>query len=396
MTGFDIIFFWVARMMMMGIHFMGEVPFHTVYIHAPGARFEHGQKMSKSKGNIMDPLELIDVFGADALRFTLIAMAAMGRDIKLSTSRVEGYRNFATKLWNAARFCEMNDCTAAADYKPADCRETVNRWIVGETARTADTVADAIAGYRFDQAAGAIYQFVWHTYCDWYLEFAKPVLQGGSAAAQAETRATAAWALGRILVLLHPFMPFVTEALWEQFGDGETQLIGAAWPQHAELGDPDAAAEMDWAIRLISEVRAVRSEANVPAAAPIAAVLRGADATTKARLAAQEQQILRLARLSGIATDGDVPKGSVQLVIDEATLALALGDVIDLTQEQARLGREIERLGEDIAKLDKKLANENFIAKAPADVVAEQRDRRADAAATRAKLEAARERLSAA
>ena len=394
-TGFDIIFFWVARMIMMGLRFMGEVPFHTVYIHAL-VRDSQGQKMSKSKGNIMDPLELIDVFGADALRFTLIAMAAMGRDIKLSTSRVEGYRNFATKLWNAARFCEMNDCTAAADYKPADCRETVNRWIVGETARTADTVADAIAGYRFDQAAGAIYQFVWHTYCDWYLEFAKPVLQGGSAAAQAETRATAAWALGRILVLLHPFMPFVTEALWEQFGDGETQLIGAAWPQHAELGDPDAAAEMDWAIRLISEVRAVRSEANVPAAAPIAAVLRGADATTKARLAAQEQQILRLARLSGIATDGDVPKGSVQLVIDEATLALALGDVIDLTQEQARLGREIERLGEDIAKLDKKLANENFIAKAPADVVAEQRDRRADAAATRAKLEAARERLSAA
>ena len=394
-TGFDIIFFWVARMIMMGLRFMGEVPFHTVYIHAL-VRDSQGQKMSKSKGNIMDPLELIDVFGADALRFTLIAMAAMGRDIKLSTSRVEGYRNFATKLWNAARFCEMNDCTAAADYKPADCRETVNRWIVGETALTADTVADAIAGYRFDQAAGAIYQFVWHTYCDWYLEFAKPVLQGGSAAAQAETRATAAWALGRILVLLHPFMPFVTEALWEQFGDGETQLIGAAWPQHAELGDPDAAAEMDWAIRLISEVRAVRSEANVPAAAPIAAVLRGADATTKARLAAQEQQILRLARLSGIATDGDVPKGSVQLVIDEATLALALGDVIDLTQEQARLGREIERLGEDIAKLDKKLANENFIAKAPAAVVAEQRDRRADAAATRAKLEAARERLSAA
>ena len=394
-TGFDIIFFWVARMIMMGLRFMGEVPFHTVYIHAL-VRDSQGQKMSKSKGNIMDPLELIDVYGADALRFTLIAMAAMGRDIKLSTSRVEGYRNFATKLWNAARFCEMNDCTAAADYKPADCRETVNRWIVGETARTADTVADAIAGYRFDQAAGAIYQFVWHTYCDWYLEFAKPVLQGGSAAAQAETRATAAWALGRILVLLHPFMPFVTEALWEQFGDGETQLIGAAWPQHAELGDPDAAAEMDWAIRLISEVRAVRSEANVPAAAPIAAVLRGADATTKARLAAQEQQILRLARLSCIATDGDVPKGSVQLVIDEATLALALGDVIDLTQEQARLGREIERLGEDIAKLDKKLANENFIAKAPADVVAEQRDRRADAAAIRAKLEAARERLSAA
>ena len=394
-TGFDIIFFWVARMIMMGLRFMGEVPFHTVYIHAL-VRDSQGQKMSKSKGNVMDPLELVDAFGADALRFTLIAMAAMGRDIKLSTNRVEGYRNFATKLWNAARFCEMNDCKPAADYKPVDNRETVNRWIVGEVARTADRVADAIAGYRFDQAAGAIYQFVWHTYCDWYLEFAKPVLQAGSAAAQAETRATAAWTLGRILVLLHPFMPFVTEALWEQFGDGETQLIGAAWPAHAELVAPDAVAEMDWAIRLISEVRAVRSEANVPAGAEIAAVLRGADATTKARLAAQQQQILRLARLSGIATDGDVPKGSVQLVIGEATLALALADVIDLAQEQVRLGREIERLNEDIAKLDKKLANQSFIAKAPAGVVAEQRDRRADAAATRAKLEAARERLSAA
>ena len=394
-TGFDIIFFWVARMIMMGLRFMGEVPFHTVYIHAL-VRDSQGQKMSKSKGNVMDPLELVDAFGADALRFTLIAMAAMGCDIKLSTNRVEGYRNFATKLWNAARFCEMNDCKPAADYKPVDNRETVNRWIVGEVARTADRVADAIAGYRFDQAAGAIYQFVWHTYCDWYLEFAKPVLQAGSAAVQAETRATAAWTLGRILVLLHPFMPFVTEALWEQFGDGETQLIGAAWPAHAELVAPDAAAEMDWAIRLISEVRAVRSEANVPAGAEIAAVLRGADATTKARLAAQQQQILRLARLSGIATDGDVPKGSVQLVIGEATLALALADVIDLAQEQVRLGREIERLNEDIAKLDKKLANQSFIAKAPAGVVAEQRDRRADAAATRAKLEAARERLSAA
>ena len=394
-TGFDIIFFWVARMIMMGLRFMGEVPFHTVYIHAL-VRDSQGQKMSKSKGNVMDPLELVDAFGADALRFTLIAMAAMGRDIKLSTNRVEGYRNFATKLWNAARFCEMNDCKPAANYKPVDNRETVNRWIVGEVARTADRVADAIAGYRFDQAAGAIYQFVWHTYCDWYLEFAKPVLQAGSAAAQAETRATAAWTLGRILVLLHPFMPFVTEALWEQFGDGETQLIGAAWPAHAELVALDAAAEMDWAIRLISEVRAVRSEANVPAGAEIAAVLRGADATTKARLAAQQQQILRLARLSGIATDGDVPKGSVQLVIGEATLALALAGVIDLAQEQVRLGREIERLNEDIAKLDKKLANQSFIAKAPAGVVAEQRDRRADAAATRAKLEAARERLSAA
>ena len=407
-TGFDIIFFWVARMMMMGLRFMGEVPFHTVYIHAL-VRDSQGAKMSKSKGNVMDPLELVDVYGADALRFTLIAMAAMGRDIKLATSRVEGYRNFATKLWNAARFCEMNDCKPVADFAPAGVKETVNRWIVGALAHTARDVATALDGYKFDQAASAIYQFVWHTYCDWYLEFAKPILQTGAAAAQAETtqaetvqaetvqaetRATAAWVLGRILALLHPFMPHITEALWVPFGDGETRLIAGSWPETAVPDDAGAAAEMDWAIRLISEIRAVRSEANVPAAAKIAAVLRGADATSTARLAAQEPQIVRLARLSGISVGGEVPTGSVQLVIDEATLALPLADIIDLAQEQARLAREIERLGQDIGKLDKKLANPSFLAKAPPEVVAEQRERRAEAEAARTKLAAAAKRLS--
>ncbi|MBO6783833.1 MAG: valine--tRNA ligase [Alphaproteobacteria bacterium] len=395
-TGFDIIFFWVARMMMAGIHFMDEVPFSDVYIHAL-VRDEKGAKMSKSKGNVMDPLELIDEFGADALRFTLTAMAAMGRDIKLATSRVQGYRNFGTKLWNAARFCQMNECAAPADFDPAAVKLTLNKWIVGGVAETAGNVHTALEEYKFDQAAGGIYQFTWHTFCDWYVEFAKPVLQGDDEAAKAETRATAGWVLQQVLKILHPFMPFITEELWESFGDGDGMLIHAAWPA-ADIAPVDEAskAELDWAVRLISEVRTVRNELNVPAGAKIPAILRGASDETKARLERNRDQVLRLARLGDIAVDADVPSGAVQTVIDEATLALPLADVIDLDAERARLSKEIEKLDKEITGYDKKLANENFTSKAPEEVVEEQRTRRADAAETRAKLESALERLKAA
>ena len=393
-TGFDIIFFWVARMMMMGLHFMDEVPFHTVYIHAL-VRDEKGKKMSKTLGNVMDPLELVDEYGADALRFTLTAMAAMGRDIKLSSQRVAGYRNFGTKLWNAARFCEINECRLPENgFDPTSCERTLNKWIIGGAAETAKALTEALDTYKFDQAASGVYQFVWHTFCDWYLEFAKPVFQGDDEAAKQETRATAAWTLNTILRLLHPLMPFLTEELWEQFGD-DNLLITSAWPADGIAPvDLAAAAEMDWVVRLISEVRAVRSEINVPAGAKIPAILRGAGDDSKARLAIHRDQILWLARLEDITLDGDIPQGSVQLVLDEATLALPLADIVDLDQEQDRLRKEINKLASDIAQIDKKLANKNFTSKAPEEVVAEQHERRAAAAAAIAKLEAALGRLS--
>ena len=394
-TGFDIIFFWVARMMMMGIHFMKEVPFHTVYIHAL-VRDEKGQKMSKSKGNIMDPLDLIEQYGADALRFTLSAMAAQGRDIRLAPARVEGYRNFATKLWNAARFCEMNECRPVADFDPATVEHTVNRWIVGEMTRLTARVDTALDTYRFNEAAGALYQVAWGTFCDWYLEFIKPLLMGEDEAAKRETRATCAWALDQLILLLHPFMPFISEELWQHMGDrADRPLIRSAWPKlPQELANRQADQEMDWVIRLITQVRAVRSELNVPAGSKIPLVLDGASEESAARLAASKDLILRLARLETAELGAaEVKDGTVQIVHDEATLVLPLADVIDLEQERGRLNREVEKMASEISKIDKKLANENFIAKAPAHVIEEQKTRRADAEEARDKLSAALERL---
>ncbi|MDH5749207.1 MAG: valine--tRNA ligase, partial [Rhodospirillales bacterium] len=297
-TGFDIIFFWVARMMMMGLHFMEEVPFHTVYIHAL-VRDEKGQKMSKSKGNVMDPLDLIDKFGADALRFTLTAFAAQGRDVKMSESRVEGYRNFCTKLWNAARFAEMNECKPVAGFDPAGCTLTLNKWLVGKVAECAGAVERALADYRFNDAAGALYQFTWGTFCDWHLEFAKPVFQGDDAAACAETRAATAWALDQLLHLLHPIMPFITEELWEQLADRDGPLVTGAWPElDAGLIDAAANAEMDWVVRLITAVRAVRAEMNVPPGAKIPLLLKDADDTTRARMDTHADLIATRARVA--------------------------------------------------------------------------------------------------
>ena len=395
-TGFDIIFFWVARMMMMGLHFMGEVPFRTVYIHAL-VRDEKGQKMSKSKGNIIDPLDLIGTYGADALRFTLAAQAAQGRDVKLSEARVEGYRNFTTKLWNAARFCQMNGCAPVADFRPGDCHQTVNRWILAELGAAGARVGDAIEAYRFNDAANAAYHFVWGTFCDWYLEFTKPILDGADAAAAAETRAATAWVLDQILHLLHPFMPFVTEELWEQLAETRAnRLISAAWPDYGEaLADPAATDEMRFVIRLISQIRAVRAESNVPPGAKLTLLHRDAGAA-EAHLATHRDLIARLARLSDIAAADAAPAGAVQIVLDEATYFLPLGDVIDLAAERGRLEKEIAKLDGEIARVDKKLANEKFVAKAPEAVVATERARRADAQTAREKTVAALDRLKAA
>jgi valyl-tRNA synthetase len=397
-TGFDIIFFWVARMMMLGLHVMEEVPFRDVYIHAL-VRDEKGQKMSKSKGNVIDPLELIDAYGADALRFTLAAMAAQGRDIKLSASRVEGYRNFATKLWNAARFAEINGAAPVEGFDPAHAKETVNRWIAGESERAVAQVTAALEAYRFNDAAGAIYSFIWHVFCDWYLELTKPILAGSDQAAAAETRAMTAWVLDRALKLLHPFMPFVTEELWAKLaveGEGrETLLALAPWPHHRGLEYADADAEIGWVIRLISEVRSVRSEMNVPAGAKVPLVISGASEETTARAKRHEDTILRLARIDAMSF-GKTPAGAVQIVLDEATLALPLAGVIDVAAESKRLKREIDKVASEIKQLDAKLANEKFVSRAPEHVVEEQRERKADAEAVAARLEQALKRLAAA
>ena len=398
-TGFDIIFFWVARMIMMGLHFRdGVVPFRDVYIHAL-VRDEDGQKMSKSKGNVMDPLELIDQYGADALRFTLTALAAQGRDIKLSAGRIEGYRNFVTKIWNAARFTQMNGCNPVADFDPAACRLTVNKWIVGETARAGGDISQALEGYRFNDAAQVGYQFAWHQFCDWYLEFTKPILQNGDERSQAEVRATTSWVLDQLLKFLHPIMPFVTEELWEQLapeGYRDGLLIDSSWP---DLGDslrsPEAEEEMAWLIRMIGAIRTVRSEMNVPPKAELAVTVAGTSDATQARLKMHDTLLRRLARLVSVELVEEVPSsGTVQVVVDEATAALAVGDVIDISKETSRLEKEISKVEGEIGKIEKKLENTNFIAKAPPEVVEEQRERAAEYRQSHDKLSEALNRLS--
>ncbi|MGB8277899.1 MAG: valine--tRNA ligase [Methylovirgula sp.] len=395
-TGFDIIFFWVARMMMMGLHFMHEVPFHDVYIHAL-VRDEKGAKMSKSKGNVIDPLALIDQYGADSLRFTLAAMAAQGRDIKLSTQRVEGYRNFATKLWNAARFAEMNSCARTEPFDPHKLSVVLNRWIVGEAAKAAADVTAAIRAYRFNDAANAIYRFVWNIFCDWYLEFSKPLLLGTDEAAKAETRATTSFVLEQILKLLHPFMPFITEELWgsDILGQAkrDTCLALAAWPQLEGCEDAAAEAEIGFVIDVVSEVRSVRSEMNVPAGTQIPLVFVGADAEIMARVKNWEETIKRLARLSEISFGSEAPAQAAQLIARGTLAALPLAGIIDFAAEATRLKKDIEKLTAEAKKIEAKLGNEDFIARAPEEVVEENRERLAEAAERREKLAAALARL---
>ncbi len=394
-TGFDIIFFWVARMMMMGLYFMDEVPFRDVYIHAL-VRDEKGAKMSKSKGNVIDPLRLIDEYGADALRFTLAAMAAQGRDIKLSTQRVEGYRNFATKLWNASRFAEINGCTRIAGYDPRANGITLNRWIVGEAARTIAEVSAAIEAYRFNDAANAVYRFVWSVFCDWYVELAKPLLQGADGADKDETRATTAFVLDQIYALLHPFMPFLTEELWAIKGaDGpkrETMLALASWPSLEGLEDAEAESEIGWVVDLISEVRSLRAEMNLTSETEL--LLIGADDALKARATRWDETIRKLARLSHIGFAEAAPKSSAQIIVRGGVAAMPLEGVIDLGAERARLAKEIGKLEGEVKKLDAKLANEGFLAKAEEEVIDEHRERREETAARVEKLNAALLRLS--
>ena len=389
-TGFDIIFFWVARMMMMSLHFMEEIPFKDVYIHAL-VRDERGAKMSKSKGNVIDPLQLIDEYGADALRFTLAAMAAQGRDIKLSIQRVEGYRNFATKLWNAARFAEMNDCVTVVGFDPTSVKETLNCWIAHETERAAREITEAIEAYTFNEAAGAAYRFVWNIYCDWYLELAKPVLLGPDGAAKRETRAMVVWVRDEILKLLHPFMPFITEELWAVTGNHNALLALSDWPKLNGLTDDKAEAEIGWVIDLITAIRSVRAEMNITA--PIPLVLAASSVESKARAERWAEFIKRLARVSEISSAAAAPQGSVQLLVRREVAALPLKGVIDLAVERARLGKEMQKADADVARSDAKLNNPKFMEHAAEEVVEEEKEKRDEALARKAKITEALERL---
>ncbi|WP_027135675.1 valine--tRNA ligase [Geminicoccus roseus] len=391
-TGFDIIFFWVARMMMMGHWFMDDVPFRTVYIHGL-VRDEAGQKMSKTKGNVVDPLDLIDQYGADALRFGIMASLAQGRDIKFGESRVQSYRNFVTKLWNACRFAEMNGAVLDPAFQPGTARQELNRWILGALAGTAREVTEALEAYRFNDAAMGLYRFIWDTFCDWYLELAKPLFQGGDDAnAAAETQRTMGYVLSTVLQLLNPLAPYVTEELHARlFGTPDGALIDQPWPDlPADAGDAAAAAEIDWLIRAISAIRAARADVNVPAGAILDLQVEQANATTRTRLERHLPALERLARVGNVALDAARPAGGVaQIVVDEAVFVLPLGDTIDLDAERQRLAKEIEKARKDAASAQGRLNNPGFLAKADPDVVAETRTRVVDLTERAGRLEKA-------
>jgi valyl-tRNA synthetase len=392
-TGFDILFFWVARMMMMGMHFMEEIPFHTVYLHAL-VRDKHGAKMSKSKGNVIDPLELMDEYGADALRFTLAIMAAQGRDVKLDPARIAGYRNFGTKLWNATRFAQMNGVKLDPNFKPDDAKLAVNRWILTELTKATSAVTEGIANYRFNEAASAAYRFVWNQFCDWYLELLKPIFMGDDEAAKAEAQATAAYCLDEIYKILHPFMPFMTEELWTltagEDAKRDTVLALAEWPE-LSFEDEESAADINWLVDLVMGIRSVRAEMNVPAGAVAPIVVLEANETTIDRFARHDAAIKRLARVESVSFANEAPKGSAQLVHGEATICLPLGSLIDLKAEAARMAKEAGKIAAEMEKIEKKLSNEKFVENAKEEVVQAERERLAelkDAAARVATAEA--------
>ena len=396
-TGFDILFFWVARMMMAGLFTQdGRAPFADVYLHGL-VRDERGQKMSKSKGNVIDPLIIIDNLGADALRFTLAALAAQGRDPKLGVKTAEGYRNFCTKLWNASRFAEMNECVRVAGFDPSAVESTLNAWIIGETAKAAAAITENITTFRFNDAADAAYRFVWNTFCDWYLELAKPALQGADGPRKDEARATTAWALDQIVTLLHPFMPFITEELWAAYGEragGNPALLClTAWPELAGLEAPEAEAEIGWVVDLVTEIRSARAEMNVPVASQIPLVLVAPDLDTRDRALRNADELKRLARLSEVTFADAAPAQSVQVLVRGTMATLPLAGVIDIAAEKVRLAKDMEKIGQDIARIDAKLGNADFMARAKEEVVEEQKEKRTEALSRQAKVSEALKRL---
>jgi valyl-tRNA synthetase len=397
-TGHDIIFFWVARMMMMGLHFTKEVPFKTVYINAL-VRDEKGQKMSKTKGNVVDPLILMDEYGADALRFTLASLAAPGRDVKFSKSQVEGYRNFATKLWNAARFAEMNECLFDPEYTTTNLEVPINQWIVDEMAFLSADLSEAIESYKFNEAGHLLYHFVWGTFCDWYLEFCKPKFEGTDKE-KAETQKTMAWVFDHILRLLHPFMPYLSEVLCENLHPQGGLLMGASWPEKLETNYKGKAEDITWLIQVISEVRSIRAEMNIPPGPLLSLSFYDASPETHRRLREHEDLLLKLARLKDIkafseSLKPEEAKGAAQGIIAEATLLIPLAGAIDVQAEKERLERELQKVATEIKEIEKKLSNKEFTARAPKEIVDVQKKRIESAQLASQKLEQALHRLGA-
>lgn len=393
-TGFDIIFFWVARMMMMSMYMMKRVPFRKCYIHGL-VRDEQGRKMSKSKGNTVDPMETIEKYGADALRFFMAAMETQGRDINLSDSRIQGYRNFATKLWNAARFCEMNECYSVKDFEVKSVKLEISKWIMAKAKEASAEVTENLNNFRFSDAANAVYQFVWGTFCDWYIELIKPIFYGENAAEIKEIRAVTAWTLDRILIMLHPFMPFITEELWDNLTARSGKLIHAAWPADENVNAADKN-EIDRAIDIISAIRSLRSSMNLPAGAKLHAYVKDAVAETLTAVERQKALICKLARLEELEALGnrEVTKDMVQTVSREAAILIPLKGVVDFEAERARLQKELETLNKNLKGYSRKLSNESFVAKAPAAVVAEEKRRQAEALENKAKVEEALARIA--
>ena len=393
-TGFDIIFFWVARMMMMSMYMMKRVPFKKCYIHGL-VRDEQGRKMSKSKGNTVDPMETIEKYGADALRFFMAAMETQGRDINLSDSRIQGYRNFATKLWNAARFCEMNECYSVKDFDVTSAKLEISKWIMAKAKEASAEVTENLNSFRFSDAANAVYQFIWGTFCDWYIELIKPIFYGENADEIKEIRAVTAWTLDRILVMLHPFMPFITEELWDNLTERSCKLIHAKWSAEETINADDKN-EIDRAIDIISAIRSLRASMNLPAGAKLHAYVKDASAVTLTTIDRQKTLICKLARLEELDALGnrDVTKDMVQTVSREAAILIPLKGVVDFEAERARLQKELETLNKNLEGYSRKLSNESFVAKAPAAVVAEEKRRQAEAQENKAKVEEALARIA--
>ncbi len=385
-SGFDILFFWDARMAMQGLEFMGDVPWRKLYLHGL-VRAADGQKMSKSKGNVVDPLGLIDRFGADALRFFMAAMESQGRDVKMDEKRVEGYRNFATKLWNAARFLQSNGVAASTSHEAPHAEAPVNRWIIAETVATVQAIDTAMVELRFDAAANAIYHFVWDQFCDWYIELTKGSMDE-------ETRAVAGWAFDQILVMLHPFMPFITEELWNLTGSRETELIVARWPQALYAVDSEAQGEIDWLIRLIGAMRTARTELNVPPGAKLSVVVHDAAEETRRRIDRQGAALARLGRVESLSFGDSVTGGAAQIVVDEATFILPLEGVIDIAAEKARLAKALAAAEKERDSLSGRLSNPSFVEKAKPEAVAKAREDHGEKAAEAERLKAALERLA--
>ena len=385
-TGFDIIFFWVARMMMMGLYFQKKIPFSEVYIHAL-VRDENGQKMSKSKGNVVDPLELIDQYGADSLRFTLASMASFGRDIKLSKSRVEGYRNFGTKLWNASRFCEINNCSKYQKIDLENLKCILTNWILGEIIKTDKKINLYLDEYKFNEASNEIYHFIWHIFCDWYLELIKPYFDSSDSEHLDEIKAVTAFSLKFILTKLHPFMPFITEELWENLGYKEKPLILSEWDLNIpEKEDVKLSLNTNFIINIISSIRSIRSELNIASKTNLSLEVMEKDYKKLSKIQDIKLLLNRLVRVDDLIKVSNFSDRAASFSVSEIDFALVIDDSIDLSMELLRIEKEEEKIFQDINLLKKKLDNKNFVEKAPKEVVQENIDRLDDLSSSLTKV----------